>query len=168
MVKCETVCYGEWRQQEIKLINGGLHYYLIYATVSHGELIASYLYLKSCPLRVMILPLQWHHNVYDGIWNHQPQDCLLNRLSRRRSKKKHQSSATCFCVGNSPENSPHKGPVTQKMFPFDDEGVVSQMAEELFPIKWFIYNPDNGRKAYRTHSTMRETFDIYGLWFSSG
>ena len=27
---------------------------------------------------------------------------------------------TGLCVGNSPVNSPHKGPVTQKMLPFDD------------------------------------------------
>ena len=36
---------------------------------------------------------------------------------------KHQSSlATDLCKGNppSPANSPHKGPVTRKMFPFDD------------------------------------------------
>ena len=31
--------------------------------------------------------LQWHHNGRDGISNHQPHDCLLNRLFRRRSKK---------------------------------------------------------------------------------
>ena len=38
-------------------------------------------------------------------------------------QSKHQSPASlAFCVGNSPGpvNSPHKGPVTRKMFPFDD------------------------------------------------
>ena len=38
-------------------------------------------------------------------------------------QRKHQSSASlALCVGNSPRtvNSPHKGPVTRKMFPFDD------------------------------------------------
>ena len=38
-------------------------------------------------------------------------------------QRKHQSSASlALCVGNSPGtvNSPHKGPVTRKMFPFDD------------------------------------------------
>ena len=38
-------------------------------------------------------------------------------------QRKHQSSASlAFCVGNSPGpvNSPHKGLVTRKMFPFDD------------------------------------------------
>ena len=32
-------------------------------------------------------PLRWRHNVRDSVSNHQPHDCLLNRLFRRRSKK---------------------------------------------------------------------------------
>ena len=31
--------------------------------------------------------LQWRHNGRDGVSNHQPHDCLLNHLLRRRSKK---------------------------------------------------------------------------------
>ena len=31
--------------------------------------------------------LQWRHIGRDGVSNHQPHDCLLNRLFRRRSKK---------------------------------------------------------------------------------
>ena len=33
------------------------------------------------------LPLQWRHNGRDGVSNHQPHDCFLNHLFRRRSKK---------------------------------------------------------------------------------
>ena len=33
-----------------------------------------------------MLPLQWRHNGRDGVSNHQPHDCLLNRVNRRRSK----------------------------------------------------------------------------------
>ena len=65
---------------------------------------------------------QWRHNERDGVSNHQPHDCLLNRLFRRWSKK-HQSSASLALVRGihqSPVNSPHKWPVTRKMFPFDD------------------------------------------------
>ena len=67
-------------------------------------------------------PLQWRHNEHDGIWNHQPYDCWLNRLFRRRSKKTSKLRVTGLCAGNSPGpvNSLHKGPVTRKMFPFDD------------------------------------------------
>ena len=68
------------------------------------------------------LTLHWRHNDHDGVSNHQPHGCLLNRLFRRRSKKTAKLRVTGLCVGNSPGpvNSPHKGPVTRKMFPFDD------------------------------------------------
>ena len=64
--------------------------------------------------------LRWRHNDHDSVSNHQPHGCLLNRLFRRRSKKTFR--VTGLCVGNSPGpvNSPHKVPVTRKMFPFDD------------------------------------------------
>ena len=66
--------------------------------------------------------LWWRHNDHDGVSNHQPHECLLNCLFRRRSKKTSKLRVTGLCVGNSPGpvNSPHKGPVTRKMFPFDD------------------------------------------------
>ena len=35
--------------------------------------------------------LHWCHNDHDGVSNHQPHGCLLNRLFRRRSKKKNKS-----------------------------------------------------------------------------
>ena len=41
--------------------------------------------------------LRWRHNGRDGISNNQPDDCLLNLLFRRRSKK-HQSSASLAFV----------------------------------------------------------------------
>ena len=66
--------------------------------------------------------LQWRHNDHNGIWNHQHHGCLLNRLLGHRSKKTSKLRVTGLCAGNSPGpvNSPHKGPVTRKMFPFDD------------------------------------------------
>ena len=68
------------------------------------------------------MSLQWRHNDHDGVSNHQPHGCLLNRLFRRRSKKTSKLRVTGLYVGNSPGpvNSPHKGTVTRKMFPFDD------------------------------------------------
>ena len=66
--------------------------------------------------------LHRRHNDHDSVSNHQPHGCLLNRLFRRRSKKTSKLRVTGLCVGNSPGpvNSPHKGPVPRKMFPFDD------------------------------------------------
>ena len=49
----------------------------------------------------LAISLKWRHNVCDGISNHQPHDCLLNRLFRRRSKKTSKLHVTGLCVGNS-------------------------------------------------------------------
>ena len=66
--------------------------------------------------------LRWRQNGRDSVSNHQPRHCLLSLLFGRRSKKTSKLRVTGLCVGNSPGpvNSPHKGPVTRKMFPFDD------------------------------------------------
>ena len=66
--------------------------------------------------------LHWRHNEPDDVSNHQPRDCLLNRLFRRRSKKTSNSASLALVWGihRWPVNSPRKGPVTRKMFPFDD------------------------------------------------
>ena len=68
------------------------------------------------------ISLQWRNNERDSVSNHQPDGCLSNCLFRRRSKKTSKLRVTGLCAGNSPGpvNSPHKGPVTRKMFPFDD------------------------------------------------
>ena len=69
-------------------------------------------------------PLQWRHNGYDGVSNHQGFDCLLNCLFRHRSKKTSKLCVTGLCEVNSPGigEFPHKRPVTRKMSPFD--GVI--------------------------------------------
>ena len=91
--------------------------------------------------------LQWRHNEHDGVSNNQHYDCFLNRLFRRRSKKtsKLRVAGPCEGIQRSPVNSPHKGPVTQKMFPFDDvirtsrlwSASCTQLWVEGFKI-WFI------------------------------
>ena len=67
-----------------------------------------------------VFSLQWRHNERDGVSNHERLDCLLNYLFRCRSKKTSKLRVTGLCEGNSPVNSPLNGPVTWKMFPFDD------------------------------------------------
>ena len=86
-------------------------------------MIASFLVCKPNKRTWPSRTLQWRHNERDGVSNHQPHDCLLNCLSRRRSKKKNQSSASLAFVSEIhwwSANSPHKGPVMRKMFPFGD------------------------------------------------
>ena len=46
--------------------------------------------------------LRWRHNGCDSVSNHQPHDCFLNRLFRRRSKKTSKLRVTGLCAGNSP------------------------------------------------------------------
>ena len=46
--------------------------------------------------------LRWRHNGCDGVSNHQPHHCLLNRVFRRRSKKTSKLRITGLCAGNSP------------------------------------------------------------------
>ena len=59
--------------------------------------------ISGTPLLLTInMALQWCHNGCDGISNHQPHDCLLNHLFRRRSKRTSKTRVTGLCVGNSP------------------------------------------------------------------
>ena len=89
-------------------------------------------------LFLAIFSLQWRHNEPDSVSNHQSHDCLLNRLFRRRPKKTPKLHVTRLCEGNSPMTGefPHKGPVTRKMFPFDD---VIMWWFTLIPFaSWFL------------------------------
>ena len=68
------------------------------------------------------LSLQWSHNGRDGVSDHQPHDFYLT-VYTGADQRKHQSSASLAFVRGIhrwPVNSPHKGPVTRKTFPFDD------------------------------------------------
>ena len=58
-------------------------------------------------LLVHPIALHWRHNDHNGVSNHQPRGCLLNRLFGRRSRKTSNLCVTGLCAGN-------------KMFPFDD------------------------------------------------
>ena len=54
-------------------------------------------YHHNCPYT-----LQWRHGGRNGVSNHQPHDCLHNRLFRRRSKKTSKFCIAGLYVGNSP------------------------------------------------------------------
>ena len=68
------------------------------------------------------ITLRWRHNERDSVSNHQPQDCLLNRLFRRRSKKTSKLRVTGLCVGNSPGTAEFPAQMASyaEIFPFDD------------------------------------------------
>ena len=54
------------------------------------------------PIWIVAKPLQWRHYGRNSVSNHQPYDCLLNRLFRRKSKKTSKLRVTDLWVGNSP------------------------------------------------------------------
>ena len=89
--------------------------------------------------------LQWHHNGRDGVSNHQPHHCLLNRLFRRRSKKASKLRYTGLCMG---EFTGHKWQVTWKMFPFND--VIIRCENRAVAIK--KHNTDNQQIIIRSTS----------------
>ena len=49
-----------------------------------------------------LIALHWRHNGHGSVSNHQPHDCLLKRLFRRRSNKTSKLRVTGLCAGNSP------------------------------------------------------------------
>ena len=64
--------------------------------------------------------LYWRHNGCDDVSNHQ---IVYSTVYSGTDQRKHQSSASLAFVRGIhrwPVNSPHKWPVTRKMFPFDD------------------------------------------------
>ena len=86
------------------------------------------------------LSLRWRHNGRDSVWNHQPHDCLLNRLFSRRSKKTSKLRVTGLCAGNSPGTGefPAQMASNAKMFPLRDDVIwLCKYGEGLFlPVFW--------------------------------
>ena len=87
--------------------------------VHHVHTVKSVNLLRRVGPRCDLVSSQWRHNDHDEVSNHQPHGYLLNLLFGRWSKKTSQLRVTGLCAGNSPGpvNSPHKWPVTRKMFP---------------------------------------------------
>ena len=81
--------------------------------------------------------LQWRYNGRDIVSNHQPHDCLLNRLFRRRSKKTSKLRVTGLCAWNSPGTG----------------GFPAQMAS----------NAENGSIWWRHHEKTHETIISFTL-----
>ena len=82
--------------------------------------------------------LHWLHNECDGVSNHRRLDCLPNNQLRRRSKK--TSKRRVIDV--------HKGPVTRKMFPFDDVIIFTEDVGMLADSIAVVYNTNIIYDAY--------------------
>ena len=68
----------------------------------HDDVIKWKHFPRYWPFAREIPTLHLRHNDHDGVSNHQPHDCLLIRLFRRRSKKTSKLRVTGLCAGNSP------------------------------------------------------------------
>ena len=70
------------------------------------------------------LAAHWRHNEPDGVSNHLTSLAIIySTVYSGAGQRKQQSSPSLAFVRGIyrwPVNSPHKGPVTRKMFPFDD------------------------------------------------
>ena len=75
-----------------------------------------------CPIPSVDLTLLWRHNWHSSVSNNQ-RHIVYTTVYSDADQSKHQSSASLAFVRGihrGPVNSPHKWPVTRKMFPFDD------------------------------------------------
>ena len=84
--------------------------------------------------------LQWRHNepdgVYDGFTN------VYSSVCSGPDQRKHQSSASLAFVRGIhgwPVNSPRKGPVTPKKFPFDDVIMKEIYKRNKTPYKNYVH-----------------------------
>ena len=108
--------------------------------------------------------LQWRHNGLDSLSNHQPHDCLLNHLFRRRSKKTSKLRVTGLW---GPVNSAHKWPVTRKMFPFDDVIMRSryQGRGQEDNVGYNYLGPSFDTCFWRISLHVREDFPTKCIWY---
>ena len=110
------------------------------AFLCHGVIVANHFWLHLCiheNTRHILIPyggvtslkacfaLQWRYYERDGLSNQRRLECLLNCLLRHRLKKTSKLRVTGLCEGNplvtsGNVDSPTKGPVTWKMFAFED------------------------------------------------
>ena len=116
-VSCQAVNSVERDVNKSFVVLGSAFYYI------SMYLIWNIYHLPHATIPHATYTLQWRHNERDGIWNHWCHDGMLNRLFRCRSKKISKPRVTGVCVRGIyrwPVDSPHKGPIEWKMFPFDD------------------------------------------------
>ena len=93
-----------------------------------------------------------------------------NSCFRRRSKNTSKLRVTGLCEGNSPvtDEYPEKGPVTRKMFPFDDAIMVEGSATTRFVMSIFInrhplciFLPEWTLCIIAAHSCNEQNFYVY-------
>ena len=83
-------------------------------------------------------PLQWRHIECHCISNHRRLDFLLNSGTDQRTHQSPASLAFVREIHRWPVNSPHKGPVTRKMFPFDNVIMIEENLKDADKIDGYL------------------------------
>ena len=99
---------------------------------------------------ILASTLQWRHNGIGGVSNHQPHDCLLNRLFRCKSSKIRvtiKALVTGFCMGNSPltgefpaQRASNAENVSIWWRPHDNSTLETDKPPSLFDLKLGVYH----------------------------
>ena len=90
--------YMDWSGMEKRTLNSNNDEPRIFLRLMHYNDVMMSTMAK---VNILVASLQWRHYGHYGVLNHQPHDCLLNRLFRRRSKKASKLRVTGLCEGNS-------------------------------------------------------------------
>ena len=103
---------------------------IAYSTVYSGADQRNYQSFAQMANNVENISIRWHHvilqghyNNLNGASNHRRLDCLLNRFFRCGSKKTSKfrvTGVTLWGEFTGDRWTPAQGPVTRKIFPFDD------------------------------------------------
>ena len=125
--------------------------------------------------RTGLITLQWRHNGHNGVSNHQPHGCLLNRLFRRRSKKTSNLRVTGLYVGNSPgtgefpaQSASYAENVSFWWRHHDTTGTrifASAMAagKHVLLLVWYFLPREKNVRSLRTRWN-RRCGEVMGLW----
>ena len=108
----------------------------------HGALVAFFFsWCRFIANNVPVCLLEWHYSEFimrTMAWQITSLTIVYSTIYSRACQRKHQSSASLASVWGIhrwPMNSPHKGPVTRKMFPFDDVIRGEEVTEGLFRLE---------------------------------
>ena len=130
----------------------------------------SFIWTKSSVLHINRLEKIGFWSNRGGVSNHQGLDCFLKRLFRRRSKKisKLLVTGVCEAINRWPVDSRHRGPVTGKIFTFDDviTCVMRQNTTQHHDVPLTVYHITTVKMPLSLHPlisvfTYKEGFDCW-------
>ena len=110
----------------------------------------------------------------DSVSNHQPHDCLLNCLFRRRWKKTSKFRVTGLCVGNSPGTGEFPAQMAcnaENVYIWWRHHVVAPLSDSMHPlVLWFslpfCMASSDGNKHKWNHDIFDNTYIIHAYHFT--